>query len=62
LQQLQPLALPISRQREANNTALKFVVNPSIEIIFPYRRAQVATLKMSKGCTTSPGSTVRRCA
>ncbi|WP_426109530.1 hypothetical protein, partial [Pseudomonas sp. TWR1-1-4] len=34
LQQLQPLALPISRQREANNTALKFVVNPCMEILF----------------------------
>ncbi|WP_217362554.1 hypothetical protein, partial [Pseudomonas koreensis] len=29
LQQLQPLALPISRQREANSTALHAAVNTS---------------------------------
>ncbi|WP_339442576.1 hypothetical protein, partial [Pseudomonas proteolytica] len=32
-QQLQPLALQISRQREANNTGLKHVVNPRLKIL-----------------------------
>ncbi|MFJ2681526.1 hypothetical protein, partial [Pseudomonas sivasensis] len=28
-----------ARQREANITALKYVVNPRLEILFPYQRA-----------------------
>ncbi|WP_426206748.1 hypothetical protein, partial [Pseudomonas sp. TWP3-1] len=33
LQQLQPLALPISRQREANSTALHAAVNTSFQLL-----------------------------
>ncbi|WP_222934957.1 hypothetical protein, partial [Pseudomonas koreensis] len=49
LQQLQPLALPISRQREANSTALHAAVNTSFyplstEKIEPLKEPNITTL------------------
>ncbi|WP_236326416.1 hypothetical protein, partial [Pseudomonas poae] len=41
LQQLQPLALPISRQREANSTALHAAVNTSFS---PLSTEKIETL------------------
>jgi len=45
----------VARQREADTTALKYVVNPHLEI-FSYQRATVATMKTTNVRTKHLGS------
>ncbi|MBY8947609.1 hypothetical protein J1G35_17250, partial [Pseudomonas sp. SH10-3B] len=56
LQQLQPLALPISRQREANSTALHAAVNTSFS---PLSTEKIESLIEPNNTTLSTPSGLR---